>query len=39
MLIALGCQFLGILCELFHLIVYSYNGKGFAVLDFCYDGL
>ncbi|OMJ68862.1 hypothetical protein SteCoe_33554 [Stentor coeruleus] len=31
--IAIGFQFLGIICEVLHIWVYSYNGRGIVVLD------
>ena len=37
--IAIGCQFLGLFCEVLHLWVYSYNGRGLVVLDVFYQGL
>lgn len=32
--LAVGCNFLSIVLEVIHLLVYSYNGRGVVVLDF-----
>ena len=37
--IAIGCQYLGIVCEVLHIWVYSYNGYGIVVFDVFYQAL
>ena len=35
--LAVGCQFCGICCEILHLWIYAYNGKGLPVFNFFYQ--